>query len=1059
MSYKFLRKWGVGFLLLISTLSVFSSIPSAFAQSDEQAVAQEPSIALDGFIARTDDKSLAEFEAQNDVGEGMFRQAQQQPAIMADPVLNRFTTLNLPIGQEAFKIEVETTGIYQLTYDYLVNAGMDTPINYSSLVMMHRGTEVAYQPVDQDSDGTLESGDSLLFYGEDVKKFNRDERLLLSYNVYWIWQNSTPTLNIASQANPTGYANDSSWLSTVTLEDERVWISTWTNNWALFPNEPDMWFMDQLIKADQTTLAKTYTVTLPNPASTGADATLTVEVNSRTHPTVSGVPRQNAVDVHVNGSATPDASDAWWSIRNRSILGSVPLSQLVDGDNLVDVVIVNPTQNTSSGKSYIYPNRITFNYQRQYVADNNQLIYYDESAGNKEANISGFTESDYSNFIVWNVTNPYQPVAITIGSSDLSAGTLRVGTDFGADNDFIATTNANVLAPASISAYTASDITPVGGAKWLAISHADFLSAANTLATHRQDPLYGGLTTHVVDVADIFNQVGFGLPLPSSIRDYLAESLSWSTSPRYVTLVGDATMNPRQLDCEQTCKLPNFNNHETNYVPTIISFVDRFQGAIPTDSAFTMLTGNDAVQEMPIGRLAVQTLTEANQEVNKIINYEQNQLTPQAWMENILFVSDNADSGGDFCTESQNVGNSLPASLNQIHLCQDNMPVPDLQTAMYNNINNGTAILNYRGHGAINRWAGGPVIMNTSSSHQANWTNSGKPVVAISADCLDGYFAYPGWEALSETYMQKNDSGTAAHWSSTGLGYSGEHNILHANFYAGIFDEGYSAIGDAIQYAKGVYASTGNDVSELYAFTLQGDPAMQLMRPAFDLDKTAPIPAVEKGGTVDFVLTLHNAGIYPIGGIITDTIPTGFEYIAAVSNGSLAIQVDGSDVYLTVADNIGLGESATVTLTLKADISYSGPNPATNNAALGSLGGIEADLSDNDDTADVYICSVAPPALPNAGIDQSGANVLLSWGADANASVFEVHRATDAPYFAPTAGSLIATKTGTTHTDAGKIGQPANNYYYLIQAVGCSGGAKVPSQHVGEFDFAIVPGT
>ena len=97
-------------------------------------------------------------------------------------------------------------------------------------------------------------------------------------------------------------------------------------------------------------------------------------------------------------------------------------------------------------------------------------------------------------------------------------GTLRLGSSHAADATFIATTVANLHSPVSLTAYTASELTPAGGAEWVGISYGAFITETERLAAHRGLPENGGLTTAVIDVEEIVNQYGFGLRLPSAIR-------------------------------------------------------------------------------------------------------------------------------------------------------------------------------------------------------------------------------------------------------------------------------------------------------------------------------------------------------------------------------------------------------------------------------------------------------------------------------------------------------------------------------------------------------------
>ena len=87
-------------------------------------------------------------------------------------------------------------------------------------------------------------------------------------------------------------------------------------------------------------------------------------------------------------------------------------------------------------------------------------------------------------------------------------------------------------------------------------------------------------------------------------------------------------------------------------------------------------------------------------------------------------------------------------------------------------------------------------------------------------------------------------AGSAAHWSSTGLGYDHEHTVLLEGFYTGIFDHGLIALGDAINYAKLHFMQSGSySESEIYSFNLQGDPATMAFLPP---DTNVFLPMITK---------------------------------------------------------------------------------------------------------------------------------------------------------------------------------------------------------------------
>jgi N-acetylneuraminic acid mutarotase len=98
------------------------------------------------------------------------------------------------------------------------------------------------------------------------------------------------------------------------------------------------------------------------------------------------------------------------------------------------------------------------------------------------------------------------------------------------------------------------------------------------------------------------------------------------------------------------------------------------------------------------------------------------------------------------------------------------------------------------------------------------------------------------------------------------------------------------------------------------------------------------------------------------------------------------------------------------------------------------------------------------PTLPGAcslTATKSSDNVVLSWTASTNATGYRVYRGTT-PYFAP--GAPYVTTPGLTYTDTGVIGDPSTHHYYLVGAAN-STGETLCANRVGEFDYALEPGT
>jgi uncharacterized repeat protein (TIGR01451 family) len=862
----------------------------------------------------------------------------------------------LPIGVDTYKIHLDEDGIYEISGAELAAAGMDlSQVDPNTIQMMHRNQPVAYQFIGNPGDG-FQPTDAIRFFGAAFTG-SRLETQFISDNIYWLWAGGSPTY-IAERANSAGQGQPilTTFRSRVTEEPELVYHGTWTNRWNEFPNEPDNWYWAEVRQQSNPIVTRNYNINLPHPTTTGNDPYYEVEL-------LSIEPNNPPANLQYNVQATINSypvqgSLAWQGLRNVNLTGTQPITTLLNGVNAVRLTF------TSTLNARHYLNRITVEYDRHLMADANQLFFHKQQApGEQQFLVNNFSENDPTQFLAWDISNTLQPEIVTLSGGDISGVgpyTITFTSGEGENGRYLATTLANIQSVKQLSQYIPHSLEPAYGADWVAITHNLFLTEAQRLATHRADPQFGGLTTHIVDIEDLINQYGYGLPLPEAIRHYLGYALTdWPIAPGYVVLVGGGTINPRNLNCFSTVSPCNtWNPNQPNFVLTDNQFIDRYQGSVPTDHTFVTLIGDDLVPDIAIGRLVANTIAEANNIVSKIIQYDQNHLTPTEIHRHYAFVADSTDSGGNFCLENSNAGNKLPPSLQQGHMCLVEPSIAEANrvrsemASLINQDEGGINILNYRGHGSVQFWVRNFPLFNVNhlsspSSYPGQvyittttnfWFNTHHPLIIISADCLDGYFAIPGMNALSRTFMAMPGVGTAAHWSSTGLGFTFEHTILVDALYKGAFDLGLPALGDAINHAKLVYYLSGQHVSELYSFTLQGDPAMQIYRPDLSLEKSSPQSQrpVYPGDEVTFRLTVQNNGIFASKIVLTDELPLGLEYETHSASAPLNATINGRSLTFTLTNPLAWGESAVVTVTAVAQSGLDGP--ITNQATVQSSG-------------------------------------------------------------------------------------------------------------------------
>ena len=101
----------------------------------------------------------------------------------------------------------------------------------------------------------------------------------------------------------------------------------------------------------------------------------------------------------------------------------------------------------------------------------------------------------------------------------------------------------------------------------------------------------------------------------------------------------------------------------------------------------------------------------------------------------------------------------------------------------------------------------------------------------------------------------------------------------------------------------------------------------------------------------------------------------------------------------------------------------------------------------------------APTAPTTTGISRAGNTVTVTWGGGV-ADSFERWHAVNSPYFTPGAsctGTCAANAVSGQNT--GFASTPGTNYFYQIVAVKSCGSKVTATKRVGDFSFAITPGT
>lgn len=417
---------------------------------------------------------------------------------------------------------------------------------------------------------------------------------------------------------------------------------------------------------------------------------------------------------------------------------------------------------------------------------------------------------------------------------------------------------------------------PANQADYVVITHPNFTENIQPLIEFRRSQ---GLTTMVVDIGDIYDEFSDGLFNPFAIRRFLRYAYnSWQApAPTYVVLVGDAHYDYKNTTVERYRRDPNFRGTYNLYpitVPTYHGWAPA-SGETAMDQRFVNISGEDALPDMLIGRLSVQTREELATMVEKIINYEQN-LKTGVWQGTLIQVADdNTDNPSDGVFEisrDELIQDLIPVGYDTRQIYLRKIKSPDRTRAQIRSaINRGALAIEYTGHGGIQTWADEAIF---HSEDVVSLRNRYLPFV-ITTTCLNGQFDKPqqvGNFCLSEQFLL-GKYGAIAALSATRLTYGTANAEFDKDLFESLFGVGRapklvlndgelpSTIGHIVADAKISFVSRIRNTQWIPGteqYTLFGDPASHLARPELDIKVELERIALNK--THEIVIKANEVG-------------------------------------------------------------------------------------------------------------------------------------------------------------------------------------------------------
>ncbi len=796
-----------------------------------------------------------------------------------------------------YRIEVDQEGLYKINRETLSAAGIDvTSLDPRTIkIFNHGGMPLTLKtgstnsstlgPVENailvqgESDGIFDTDDYILFYGKPLggwaysataNDFSYQQHPYDTKNYYWFSYGGTngKRMSVILQPGTPPDITDTYFIQRAHFEEDKYNLLSSGCDWyghrffGLTGNASFTYSLDYPQAMTQTTRMRIKFKSgngIKYQTAANCYYWFTVFLNSSKNPTPlfisSQLGSQHSIELSKNFNST---------------------DYLLNGNN---TLTVEYRGNLSDCNAYL--DWVEFYYPHPLQVTNNALNFFTNSIGQLVGyEITGFTSNEAS---LYDITDPVD-VKIMDNNPGVQNGKFNITIDLSGNQPkhfLISSTNSAMIKSVSNITYFKPGLNlvdPSLSADLIIITHPSFQSYAAEIAALRSsgvDPL----RCIVVNINDIYFYFSSAVKDVIAIRDFIRYAYYNWTQPRplYVLLFGDGHYDYRNIALADTNRIPPFeisDDFELESRPTDHFFVDvNFNG-----NDFSSIT-----PDLAIGRLPAESTADAKSILGKIQAYE-NSKERDGWQTVLTFVADDEVSGSGSSAEWEHQKNTESlatlSNLNKflkqkIYLsAYPSVPggfgrvKPEANQAIIDQLNEGTLLINYVGHGNPETWAHEYVLL--MSRDLSRIQNEGRLPFWIAATCDFGKYDDPKEPSFSEALVWEQDRGAIAVLSSARLVFSGDNYAFNRRFLINLFPSGRPSVrlGEAFLLSAG---GSSNDQK----YHLFGDPSMHLADPRnlARIDSVTPdtLKALSKvrvdgsiTGSDALTLTDFNGGAYLI---------------------------------------------------------------------------------------------------------------------------------------------------------------------------------------------------
>ncbi len=497
------------------------------------------------------------------------------------------------------------------------------------------------------------------------------------------------------------------------------------------------------------------------------------------------------VRVFFNGELLAD--ELFDGLHPLTISVELPEGVLVEGINTLELELPG---DTGAAYDLVALDGYRLHYPRQLVARDGRLAFDSDGVAME---VRGLPEGGTVAYRL-DPTGPVRVWARREGDVVRVAGT-------GSPAGYVVSSEDALLVPRLEAPRPHTDITS-GTADYLIISHPLFLGGIGELVAAREAD---GLEVLAVDVEDVYEQFNHGVFGARAVAAYIRHA-ALHMGTRFVLLVGGDTYDYHD----------NLGLGSVSFIPSPYMATHEVVRFAPVDPAYGDCDG-DLVPEVAVGRLPVRTPEELAAVISKILWFE-----TKSYDRTAVFAADLEDGPASFSAMSDELIALMGPGWTVDRAYMDELERDGARQALSDAINRGVALTSFIGHSALTMWSFERLF---ESDDAVALTNHGWPTVVLQWGCWNTYHASPKVTTLGEAFMATGDQGAAAVLGAVTLTEVSSDQALSSRLLPLLAVPG-TTLGEAMIGAKSELAADNPGALDvLLGWSLLGDPAMALERP------------------------------------------------------------------------------------------------------------------------------------------------------------------------------------------------------------------------------------